>query len=74
MAADFGDGPFVEFLKFLNRRESLLITKLQIRMTMKYLFGQLTGNRNFYKEGVTDSISFSKRLWYSVGARLQNLE
>ena len=40
---------------------------------MKYVFGRVAGNINFYEE-VTDSSSFPKRLWCSVVSRLWDLE
>lgn len=74
LIAQFGEGPSVEFLKLLNRRQSLLIAKLHVCMKMKYLLGPLSGNINFYTEEVADSLCFSKTLWCGVLARLQNLE
>lgn len=50
--AEFGDGLSVKFLKLLNRRQSLLIVKLLKKVKMKYFFGWLAGNVNFYKEEV----------------------
>ena len=61
LGAEFRDGPFVKFLKLLNRRQKLLIAKFYIGVKMKCLFGPLTGNIHFYKEEVADSPSFSER-------------
>lgn len=66
------DRSFVDFLKLLNRRQTFncIITH---KGEMKYVFGWVAGNINFYEE-VTDSTSFPKRLWCSVVSRLWDLE
>lgn len=58
--AEFGDGLSVKFLKLLNRRQSLLIVKLLKKVKMKYLFGWLAGNVNFYKEEVLIVVLFQR--------------